>query len=252
MDTKLLTDIGFSPGEIKVYFALLELGETTIGPLAKKAQVTPAKIYLIIDKLIIKGLATTITKSGTKYFQPSNPKQIIKLLNEKENKIKEQKKEISELLPELELKRKISETPQTAQVYQTFEGIKALYNEIIDVLKERKEEFRAFTLGEEEYQNKEAEYFFQEYDTKRRAEGIRVRLLGHISQKEFLKSITKHDKNITVKYLPYKIPTGVIIFGDKIATLVWKDIPTAFVIQSKQTAQSYKEFFEDMWKISRD
>jgi hypothetical protein len=58
-------------------------------------------------------------------------------------------------------------------------------------------------------------------------------------------------RNIKIKYLPYNLPTGVIIFGDRVATLVWKNIPTAFVIQSKQTAQSYKKFFEDMWKIAK-
>lgn len=251
MDTRVLLEIGFSPGEIKVYFALLELGETTIGPLSKKAQVTPAKIYDIIEKLIKKGLVTTIIKSGTKYFQSADPKQIIRLLNEKKNKIDEQKKEFKNLLPQIEIKKKLAEDIQTAQIYQTFEGIRTLYNEILETLKETKEDFVSFTLGGEEYQNKESGYFFQEYDTKRRAAKIKIRLLGHESQRKFLKSITQEDKNIQVKYLQYKMPTGVIIFGDRVATLIWKNIPTAFVIRSKQTAQSYKQFFEDMWNVAK-
>ena len=43
----------------------------------------------------------------------------------------------------------------------------------------------------------------------------------------------------------------LLIAYDKVATLVWQEIPTAFVIESKQVAYSYKKFFEDMWKLAK-
>ena len=72
MKTEILEEIGFSKGEVKVYFSLLELGETTIGPLSKKADVTAAKVYPILEKLAKKGLSTHVIKSGTKYFQAAD------------------------------------------------------------------------------------------------------------------------------------------------------------------------------------
>jgi len=251
MNTEVLQDIGFSKGEVKVYFALIELGETTIGPLSKKSGITPSKVYPILEKLSKKGLATYIIKSGTKYFDAVNPKQIIKYLDEKTEKINEQKKEIKELIPVIEERKKLSQDRQTAQIYETFDGMRTLYNEIIDTLKDNKEDFIAFILGEEEYKYKESEYFFNEYDTKRRLNKIKTRLIGNISQKSFMNKITSKDKNISIRYLGYQLPTGIIIFGDKVATLVWSKIPTAFVIQSKQASSSYKRFFEDMWGIAR-
>ncbi|MDP1694039.1 MAG: helix-turn-helix domain-containing protein, partial [Candidatus Woesearchaeota archaeon] len=77
MDNRLFEDIGFSKGEVKVYFALLDLGETTIGPLSKKSEITAAKVYPILEKLIKKGLVSFIIKSDTKYFSPANPKRIL-------------------------------------------------------------------------------------------------------------------------------------------------------------------------------
>jgi len=248
---EILEEIGFSKGEIKVYFALLELGESTIGPLARKSGITPAKVYPILEKLSKKGLSTYIIKSGTKYFEASNPKKIIDFLDEKSKKIQEEKQEIKQLIPQIEARKNISKEIQNAQIYQTFQGMRTLYNEIIDTLLKTKKDFIAFTLGEEEYKYKESEYFFNEYDTKRRTLKIKVRLLGHITQKQFLKEITKNDKNITARFLSYKLPTGVIIFGNKVATLVWKEVPTAFVIQSKQVAEAYEQFFEDMWKLAK-
>ena len=39
MDTSPLEKIGFTPGEVKVYIALMHLGTTTAGPIAKEAKV---------------------------------------------------------------------------------------------------------------------------------------------------------------------------------------------------------------------
>ena len=52
-------------------------------------------------------------------------------------------------------------------------------------------------------------------------------------------------------YISYEMPTGVIIYGDKVATVLWGETPTAFVIQSKKTAEKYRKFFYNMWKIAK-
>jgi sugar-specific transcriptional regulator TrmB len=251
MNTEILEQIGFSKGEIKVYFAMLELGQSTIGPISKKSGVTISKVYPAIEKLAKKGLSNYIIKSGTKYFQASSPNTIISYLDEKKELIEIEKKEINKIIPQIEAKQKLALDSQNAEVYETFDGIRTLYNEIIQTLEENKDDFIGFTLGEEEYAFKESEHFFNEYDTKRRERGINVKLLGFDKQRSFLKKATKEDKNITIKFLPYKLPTGVIIFGDKVATLTWQEIPRAFVIQSKQVADSYRKFFEDMWKQAK-
>ena len=37
IDTEILEDLGLSNSEVKVYLSLLELGETTSGPLLQKS-----------------------------------------------------------------------------------------------------------------------------------------------------------------------------------------------------------------------
>ena len=251
MDNRLFEDIGFSKGEVKVYFALLDLGESTIGPLSKKSEITAAKVYPILEKLIKKGLVSFIIKSDTKYFSPANPKRILEYLDEKEAKIKNEKNEIKKIIPEMELKLKFQKEPQNAQIYQTFDGLKTLYNEIIEILAHEKEDFIGFTLGEEEYKYSGAEHFFREYDVKRRALKIKLKLIGSEDQKDFMKKLVSSDRNITLRYLPYQMPTGLIIFADKVAILTWQEIPTAFVIQSKKIAENYKLFFLAMWKMAK-
>ena len=56
----ILKSIGLSEREIKVYLALLELGQTTVGPVATKTRIQHPKIYQTLEKLIDKGLVNFI------------------------------------------------------------------------------------------------------------------------------------------------------------------------------------------------
>ncbi|GAG26288.1 unnamed protein product, partial [marine sediment metagenome] len=47
MDTKILEEIGLTQGEIKTYLALLKLGSSSTGPIAKESQVSRSKLYSI-------------------------------------------------------------------------------------------------------------------------------------------------------------------------------------------------------------
>ncbi len=249
MDTKILEEIGFTAGETKVYFSLIGLGESTIGPLSKKAKVTPAKVYPILDKLKEKGLITHVIKSGTKYFQVLNPNRILNYLEDREKKLHNQKKEIKELIPTLISQQK-QEAEQYATVYETFNGIKTLYDEILDFFYKNKEDFIGFTLGEE-YKDKLVNIFFKNYDAKRKDLKIKTKLIGLEHQREFLIKEYGKNPNVKIKYLSHAVPTGLIIYGDKVATILWHDTPSAFVVHSKQNADAYRRFFNDMWKIAK-
>ena len=57
-----------------------------------------------------------------------------------------------------------------------------------------------------------------------------------------------------IRYLPekYSGPAATNIYGDKVAIILWsKENPLAIVIKNKEIAESYKKFFELMWRISK-
>ncbi|MBN1645927.1 hypothetical protein JW868_02710 [Candidatus Woesearchaeota archaeon] len=251
MNTEILEQIGFTKGEVKVYFALLEMGITTIGPLSKAADITPAKVYPILDKLSKKGLIAEVIQSNTRHFEAAGPQKILEYMDLRKKQIEEEKESIQKLIPEIELKQKLSKYQQKAKVYQNLEGMRTLYNEIINYLKQNNEDYTGFTLQPHEYTEK-AIYFFREFDTKRRNLGIKTKLLCQEDSRNRIRSIAGYDKNIIVKYIPYSLPTGLQVWSDKIAILIWKEVPTAFVIQSQHIAQAYKKFFKDLWEQGKD
>jgi len=249
MNIEILTEIGFTRGEIKAYMALIQLGESTIGPISNKAKVTPSKVYPILEKLKEKGLITHVIKSGTKYFQALNPNRILDYIGDKEKKLQTQKTEIKELIPRLTSQQE-SEAKQYATIYESYNGIKTLYDEILDYLQKNNDAFIGFTLGGE-YTSKQANLFFKNYDAKRRELKIKTKLIGLEHQKKFLQKKYGEDPNVEIKYLEYAVPTGLIIWDDKVATLLWHDVPSAFVIYSKPNAEAYRKFFNDMWEIAQ-
>lgn len=63
--------------------------------------------------------------------------------------------------------------------------------------------------------------------------------------------MTKHFSNL--KYYKYRFsdsnfPTNINIHKNTTVILVWGNNPVAFSIQSKQVADKYKQYFEEMWK----
>ena len=135
MDTKTLSNIGLTNGEIKVYLTLLKLGSTTSGPLTDKSGVSRSKIYNILERLIQKGLVSYIIKEKTKYFQAAEPTKIKEYLENKEKEFQEQKKEIDKILPELEAQQRSSEKVKEAQIFKGFRGIQTVQEHLYLKLK---------------------------------------------------------------------------------------------------------------------
>ena len=71
-----LKRVGLTDGEIKIYDALLELGETTRTKLAKKSGISPSKIYDVANRLLEKGIISSVKKQGVIHFSAADPERI--------------------------------------------------------------------------------------------------------------------------------------------------------------------------------
>ena len=96
-----LKQIGLSEKEAKLYMAALPLGVVSVAKLAKEANLNRTTAYQILEGLTKKGLFVwQITKSGKK-VRANPPKKLFYFLDSQKDKIEENKKIISQLLPSL-------------------------------------------------------------------------------------------------------------------------------------------------------
>jgi len=242
---EVLQEVGLTERESRVYLALLELGSTTTGPLIKKSEVPNSKIYEILESLQNKGLVSWIVKGKTKYFQASSPKQLLSLLKDKERKI-------NEILPQLEMKQKLSQSKKSVEL---FEGVKAIRSMLLGlILDARKgEDFYGFSTGETS-QNKEIEEFYEWWGALKINSGLKDHLLiSSANKQKFLNSLTEDakkafEKTKSLRFSNVFFPGDTAIFRNYVIIFNWDDISTATLITNKNLAKQYKNFFVGLWE----
>jgi len=250
MNTKeLLEGIGLSKGEVKVYFALLELGSSTTGQIIKRAKVSRSKVYEMLDRLMQRGLVSFVIKENTKYFEAANPEEILAYVSKQKKKLEEKETQLKKSLPELKAKQKSAKKPQSAKVYEGLKGIKTMYNELLNEMK-KGDEYFAVAVEPEVYEG-DFLTFIQNYHKRRAEKGVKVKLLAHNKIKRAVQQSIAKTKLLQARYFSQSAPSATLIYKDDVATFVWSDNPTAIVISSQTIAKRYKSFFEELWNGSK-
>ncbi len=249
METKLLKSIGLTEGETKVYLALIRLGETKTGLLAKEARVSSSKVYKILDRLIMKGLVGSKIKGKTRYFTATNPEAIINYMEEKKKELTAQMQEVQKLVPFLQ-----SEQQQTKQHSQAtlYEGFAAIANFYKNILKDLKAGDEYYVIGAGYPEGKpEIRAFFYAYHQERAKHNIRVNMLMNYEVRGNEEATTRINSN--VRFLPQYFITNmtIVFYKNKAFFFFLTERPTAFLLESKEAADSLKAYFNVLWKIAK-
>lgn len=247
---EVLEQIGLTKTESKIYLVLLDSGLSTTGPLMSAAKVSSSKIYVILERLIQKGLVSYIVKSKTKYYQACSPKNLLNYMVEKESKLKAQTNLVKNIIPELELRKANSGSAQDAQVYIGWKGVKSAFEYILDSMKEG-DDYIGFAQTDIEESSKEVRNFFNHYQSKRMHKKLNVKLLAQASQKKlFAKDPYTKFKSFQVRYLE-RIPPGMVICKSMLLMPVFTPQTTAVLIHSKSLAKTYTAYFNFLWETTK-
>jgi len=244
-DIDALERVGLTKNDRKVYLALIELGISTVSDLTKRTSLHRSYVYDILDKLIDMGLVSFTIKNKKKYFDTENPDRILQILKNKEQEIKESKIEINKILPELVKRQKIKIEKQEAKIFIGKEGIKSILE---DVLKTKKD-FVAF--GAEGKFKDIFKWYFDNWQNRRIKLKIRYKIIYNSRLKG--KRPTKEQKLVKIRFLPekYEFPATNIIYGNKIAIIVWEISPIGFVLESEKAVKSFLSYFDLLWGLGK-
>lgn len=241
----ILERIGLTKNEAKVYLALLELGSTPAGALIKRVGMHRAAVYDIIDLLVDKGIVSYVVKANRKYFEAQDPDRLLEYLDLKKQELAKKEDELKKIIPQLQLKRKLSKEEQEGTIYKGKKGLKSIFE---DILKENK---TWYVLGGTGGFKDLFPVYYVHYQKKRARQGIILKII-------FNEIIRKHKrekelKRCKIRYLPesHITPATVFIYGDKTAVILWGAEPMGFLMRSKQVADSYRQFFDLLWKSAR-
>jgi HTH-type transcriptional regulator, sugar sensing transcriptional regulator len=243
-----LKELGLSKGEISVYTATLEIGISTLNKIQEKTGIERRNIYDILNKLIEKGLITYTIEKGKRTYQSTHPNKILEEIEKKEKSLKELKEQV----PKMEDLFDFSKPEVRAEVYRGDESIKALFTEVLE-FKE------SHWIGGNSFENykttsKNLITWFGHWMNKRVEK--KHEMYDLVDYGTFLKGLepnktTKHKKQFYhYCQLPKKMnsPMVVIIFGNKVAQILWSKKPFAFVLESEEIKESFMKYFNYFWK----
>lgn len=246
MNEQLLEEIGLTKGEIKVYLTLLKLGETTTGKIIEEAQISSGKIYEILEKLIKKGLASYTIKERTKYFSSTSPNRILDYLHEKEKNIKEKEQELLKELPSLLSIEKAGKKEYETNLFKGFKGIQTAIFEALEDLTDKDE---VLAMGITSHKREQYNILWQRWHKERINKKIICKAIFSDKNSEYYKTFTKM-RFTEVKVLKGITPSAIDVMGKRVLIFTYGEEASCLSLKNPEIAQSFKTFFETMWKIA--
>jgi predicted transcriptional regulator len=251
MEINELRRIGLTEGEIKVYTALLELGECTKTALAKQSGIAPSNIYDVTNRLAEKGIISKVEKNRVTHFSPANPKHIMDYIQQKEQEIQKEKEFVNQILPTLLLKFSESKEKINVEVFQGWNGLKTIFEDLIDDCESGDENF-VFGASKGE-SDKQADIFFLKYSKLREKKGIITNIIFNEelrNRKERVEFFLQSSK-CKVKFLPQNTLAEVIFYKNKACIIILTKEPLTIRITSKEVADSFKQQFDLLWQQAK-
>lgn len=251
MEISQLRNVGLTKGEIKVYKALLKLGESTRTELAKISGISPSKIYDVANRLIEKGIISKVKKNNVIHFIASNPKNLKEIINKKLKEIEQEKKLVDELLPELLNQYNKSEKESDVEVFYNWKGLKTVFFELTETLK--KGDTNYIFGASEGYNSEQADIFFSQHYERVKKAGFKVKIIFNEKVRQNKKRVSYYEKNKLheVKYLNQETYTELNFYKDTVLIIMLVSNPIAIKIKNKEAVESFKQFFNTLWKQAK-
>ncbi len=253
MNIETLESLGLSPNEAKIYLALIERGESSIGAISVFAKVHRRNAHDAMNRLINKGLAFQIVSSDENKYNAVDPDKLLELYAEKEQKLQQ-------ILPALKSTFSKRLAPEEAYIYRGLEGQKNIWR---DIVRTGEDSYYIGAKGgwfDKRYEKElgtSRKIFFDEANKKK----IKfIQLFDHGIQTEMPDFPHYFPGKLEYRFLPkeYSTDCGVGIFGDQVVTYTGLSLGKLdengvfFIIKSKSLAESYRTWFWYMWSKSTE
>jgi len=228
-----LIKAGLTGNEAKVYVELLQRGQLSANEVAKKISIDRTLVYTLLNHLIDKGLVGYIIRSNKKFFQVSDTSNLL-------NSVKEKEIFIADLINDLKNIEKISESVKEISIYEGLNGLRSF----IKLAQKHSLIYSFGATGKVYNYLYETPALTKEFSRK----GFSAKIITNNKYKD---SQMANIKNIDIRYLNIESESTTSIFGDYVSIHLLTSKPIIILIKNKDVAESYKKYFEILWKSAK-
>ena len=247
MDIETLEKIGLTKNESIVYLTLVKSGTIKTAEILKKSRLNSSRIYDTLESMKHKGLISESNINGVKHFTASPPNQLKDYFQQRLNQLKQEEPIIEKAIPQLNLIRNISIESSRATIYTGLRGLKTAVDEPFEKVGKDEE---ILAMGVTALKDEKINRFWINWSPKRINQKIVAKHL--FSEKSKFYDEFKKMKYTEAKFLEGITPVTIDIFGTKTVLIMnYKEPISCILIQDKNTVQSFRQFFYQLWKIAK-
>lgn len=240
-----LIDVGLTPGEAKVYLAMIHIGPSRVGKIVEISGVSQSKIYNVLDRLILKGLASYNLQDNIKYFQSLEPSRLHEYIQRKEDEVRRQKEALTQIISDLS-KNVNAAKRSTSEIFMGERSLRSAYMTLLSDSK-RGDILRYFYPYPNAHEN--ASPFYSRFYKYQKSKGLVERGIvnSDFKNSQHFKEI---PKDVKLRHVNFPLPGTIDIFVDKLLIIDWKTI-TGILITSSEIADIFVDYFDSIWKIAQ-
>ncbi len=235
----VLTNLGLTDKEAKVYLSLTELGTAVVSDIARKAGINRVTTYDILEKLKQRGMVSYYTKQKIKYFSSIKPENLLEEFEKRTNDLRGVMPKFKTLTGEIRHPR--------VRYFEGLEGIKTIYADTLTSKTEILNYSNSYEI------RKKWVNYDQEYVEKRTKKQIYLR--GICPKDKDGELVQSQDKKYyrEMRLIPsaqFDFTNEINIYDDKVAIISFKDELIGMIIESIEIANSQRAIFNMCWQFA--
>lgn len=241
-----LVQIGLSKKEARVYLAALELGQSAVQEISKKAQVNRTTTYIVLESLIKKGLCSTFHQDKKTFYNADSPEGLDRIFEIQKNEIINKQNTLERIFPQLKAVYNRQEDKPIVRFYEGKEGLLTMSAQ----LSNKKNEIVRMIYSVDELQKVFTEKERQEAKIARLEKSIKTKVL--YTFKNGIKSSTMDGERIKIDEKKFPVKADIALFNGKVrmASLGGKKL-TGVIIQDEAIYQTLVSLFELAWEAAK-
>lgn len=239
MNTEVLTQIGLSEIQAKIYLYLVKNGQTTPAGIAKGIGENRTTVYSALGRLVELGLVAQKDKGKITAYIPNHPSVLESLTEKRLRAVARQAKNLEGNLPALINYYNEHQSTPGATTFYGQEGVKMIWDKVIAT----KAPYYFVRSRYDEIADLEA---LEEFKKARVEAGIESE---DITPSEFTNNTNEEMKDnflLTRTLLPpseYDSPVEIDIFGDNVAFINYSKNGMSTLIESPEIADAMRQMF---------
>lgn len=246
MNEKILIECGLSAEQAKIYLHLIQYGLCPAKVIATKTSTGRALTYKVLDQLIKLDLAEKREKNGTiTMFLPKHPRQLKEISEKKKKEIEHASTDLNKIFSDLSSNFNSLLGKPNIQFYEGMDGIEKTYEDILDVGKDIS--IISAPIHKEKTDILE---FIKKQIKEQVSQNIKTRAITPLQNINIIDTVIDEKNLITRKKIPAEklnIPAQIIIYGDKVSIINFKEEVVTVLIESKYITETFKTMFEYIW-----